>query len=616
MWVGMFALVVLIALILALPFLLDLNRYRDQYLPVLERLLQRTVTLGDVRLHLFPSLSLHVQDIRIADDPSLSDQPFLVVPDAEIIVSWKPLWERRIQVENVLIHDPQIHVIRSQSGVLNTTSIGRISTAALASSSNRKPVLEVNPLWGVLAVENLAISGGVVTFEDRQVEATSIYQLEDVNLTTEAVQWGKTATIQVEGRLSPGQVPVAFRGQVGPLDPSFEIPIIDVAGNVGQVTWSAKGALARGILDMDVQVPHLVTDQISWAVELQKPLQLSDLLTHVTLPVLPSSGESKTADIRFRGFQANLHLGNALVQVQGEGTPATFHVQGNAATLSTQDLPIIVPFVQPVVVEYPEVHATIQGKQLELSAFRGNVFQGTVEGKGLWIDSGALPILASQGTWKGFAVEQLQSVTFPSRVVMTGVGALNWDIRASMSGSSSLQWSGPATLTIGPGQLTGVDLTGMLEDALKMPGLFGATTPGATKFTKVQVKGEGRSQGWQVTQAEVQSADFVLHGRGLVGWDQQVQIQGEFFFPPKIADAIIHRFPVANVAKNGGQLQIPFVVQGTVQAPVLSLNTESLGRQIQQRVNQAIEKALRGDEKDMQELLNQGRDLLRQFFGP
>ena len=100
----------------------------------------------------------------------------------------------------------------------------------------------------------------------------------------------------------------------------------------------------------------------------------------------------------------------------------------------------------------------------------------------------------------------------------------------------------------------------------------------------------------------------------MVGWDEKVKGQGEFSFPQKIAKAVIQRFPLARVAMTGDRLTIPFVIEGTVQTPVLRLNTQSLGTQLQQRVNQALEKALQGDKQDMQELLQEGSQLLRQFF--
>ncbi|MEE9233541.1 MAG: hypothetical protein V3U07_08775, partial [Nitrospirales bacterium] len=57
--VGMVIVIGLLTLVvLLLPFLLDLNRYRDQYLPSLEQALHRKIEVQDVRLTLIPKLGV------------------------------------------------------------------------------------------------------------------------------------------------------------------------------------------------------------------------------------------------------------------------------------------------------------------------------------------------------------------------------------------------------------------------------------------------------------------------------------------------------------------------------------------------------------------------------
>ena len=121
-------LVLLVGVILMLPFLLDLNRYRDQYLPILEETLHRKVNVADVRLTLFPKLGLQLKDVQIADDPSFSAQPFIVVPSIQVAVLWKPLLQRQVQVKSVLIENPVVRVIRSAKGDLNVATMGKISS--------------------------------------------------------------------------------------------------------------------------------------------------------------------------------------------------------------------------------------------------------------------------------------------------------------------------------------------------------------------------------------------------------------------------------------------------------------------------------------------------------
>jgi len=117
--------VLLVLIVFSLPFLLDLNRYRDQYLPILEQVLHRKIEVEDVRLTLFPKLGAQLRNVVIADDPGFSSTPFLTVPSVRVAVQWRPLLQRRIQVESVLIEGPVVQVIRSKNGDLNTATIGK-----------------------------------------------------------------------------------------------------------------------------------------------------------------------------------------------------------------------------------------------------------------------------------------------------------------------------------------------------------------------------------------------------------------------------------------------------------------------------------------------------------
>jgi hypothetical protein len=71
---------------------------------------------------------------------------------------------------------------------------------------------------------------------------------------------------------------------------------------------------------------------------------------------------------------------------------------------------------------------------------------------------------------------------------------------------------------------------------------------------------------------------------------------------------------MAKVVKQEGQLVLPFVVRGTVQNPVLRLDTQSLGNQVQKKIEERLEKALQGDDQELQKLLDEGKDLLKHFF--
>ncbi len=75
---GLLVLVVLIVgVVLALPFLVDLNKYQDQYKPLIEDTLNRKVQLQDIRLTIWSRIGARVAGFAVLDDPAFSADPIV-----------------------------------------------------------------------------------------------------------------------------------------------------------------------------------------------------------------------------------------------------------------------------------------------------------------------------------------------------------------------------------------------------------------------------------------------------------------------------------------------------------------------------------------------------------
>src|SRR5580704_4110363 len=106
--------VVVIALILvavALPFLVDANRFRPLLQTKLSEALGREVTLGSLQLSIL-SGAVTANDLAIADDPAFSKSPFLRAKSLAIGVEVMPLiLSRKLNVTGITIQTPEIDLI-------------------------------------------------------------------------------------------------------------------------------------------------------------------------------------------------------------------------------------------------------------------------------------------------------------------------------------------------------------------------------------------------------------------------------------------------------------------------------------------------------------------------
>jgi AsmA protein len=84
--------------ILALPFLIDLNKYQDQYKPLIEDALNRKVQLQDIRLTIWPQIGARVGGLVVLDDPAFGSSSFTSLTSLDIGVKLIPLLSGKVEV--------------------------------------------------------------------------------------------------------------------------------------------------------------------------------------------------------------------------------------------------------------------------------------------------------------------------------------------------------------------------------------------------------------------------------------------------------------------------------------------------------------------------------------
>src|ERR1039458_5937253 len=116
--------VIVVALVLALPHLIDVNRYRGQVQAQLQQRLNRPVQLGQMSLSVLP-LRVEVNNVTIGEDPSYhSNVPFAQVGQLNIRVKLFPLLGGNVVVESLAMKQAKIELIRNAQGVWNFSTAG------------------------------------------------------------------------------------------------------------------------------------------------------------------------------------------------------------------------------------------------------------------------------------------------------------------------------------------------------------------------------------------------------------------------------------------------------------------------------------------------------------
>ena len=145
------AVAVLLLIVIALPFLINVNTFRPRLESSLTEALGREVKVGNLSLSIL-SGSVSAEDLAIADDPAFSKDPFIRAKSLKVGVEVMPLiFSKTLHITDITLDKPEIALLRSASGKWNFSSLGNKSEAAAkpapaSGGSSSTPDLSVSKL--------------------------------------------------------------------------------------------------------------------------------------------------------------------------------------------------------------------------------------------------------------------------------------------------------------------------------------------------------------------------------------------------------------------------------------------------------------------------------------
>lgn len=196
--IGIVLLVALVAVV-AIPLLVPVERYRGLIESQAEKMTGREVSIGGpIALSLFPRLALEVEDVRIANPPGAPTPEMARLERLELGVALWPLLEQRIEVEKLVLVEPQIDLIVDARGTPNWQF----------AEQAEEPETPAPEQGRALAVEiaDVAIEDGRLSYADLRTEIR--YEVEQVDLSAEFP--GLDAPASAEGELVYRGEAIAF----------------------------------------------------------------------------------------------------------------------------------------------------------------------------------------------------------------------------------------------------------------------------------------------------------------------------------------------------------------------------------------------------------------------
>jgi AsmA protein len=271
--------VAVVGIILALPFLIDLNKYQDRYKPLIEDALNRKVQLQDIQLTMWPRIGARVAGFAVLDDPAFGSSPFTSLRSLDVGVKLMPLLSGKIEVEEITLRDPVITIIKNKNGILNVSTIGRTGVA-LPTAPSRAPIPSTEgplKILALLAVDQVSIVGGTLSYRDLSSPKPAEYVLQNLELLLQSVRLGQTPRLHVSTLVQPFNLPVTLDGTFGPLKETTDIDAIHLQLTVEKTVFTITGSTVGHDAKVNVSSPAINTENFPMALPLQKPVELKSL---------------------------------------------------------------------------------------------------------------------------------------------------------------------------------------------------------------------------------------------------------------------------------------------------------------------------------------------------
>ncbi len=254
--------IVVLVIAVAIYAVLNLNgiiqKQRGLILTKASNAIGRKVDVQDIHASLGWGVIADLRGVTIADDPSFSQAPFVQAADVYARVALMPLLSRRVEVEQILLKQPVVHIIRNQRGDLNVSTIGKTSptgavvapmpsvpSATGTAPLKGAPLTQAQPpgqqpsgagALGEVSVSSLVVEDATIVYQDSgaapvtvsavnlDVENLGVSTPVDIKLSLAALGTaknvsltGKVGPLISNGSLDLAAIPLAFSAELGPL---------------------------------------------------------------------------------------------------------------------------------------------------------------------------------------------------------------------------------------------------------------------------------------------------------------------------------------------------------------------------------------------------------------
>jgi AsmA protein len=190
--------IITIAGLIALPFVIDPNDYKQEISSQVEKATGRTLTLdGDIELSVFPWIALELGPLSLSNAKGFKADNFAQVQAAEIRIKLMPLLKKQLEMDTVILDGLVLNLEKNKQGVTNWQDL---SGEAKTATPDKKPDTSTTtdagaPALAAISIAGVQLTGANILWSD--ASKSENYSLENLNLNTDPLVPGEPTAVDL-----------------------------------------------------------------------------------------------------------------------------------------------------------------------------------------------------------------------------------------------------------------------------------------------------------------------------------------------------------------------------------------------------------------------------------
>jgi len=252
---------ILFAIIIAAPFFLDPNDFKDEISETVEKSTGRKLTIsGDLELSIFPWLGVRTGKLSLGNRQGFNNGEFALIDSAQIRVELLPLLRNEVKMDSLVLNGLNLQLERHKNGKDNWSD--------LSGQPKQDSASKDTPKLAALAIGGIIIENANVRFRDAQ--AKQDISLTDLSLKTGKLELGAPMDIKLETKLAAqqpavqGALSLDTELQANPFAGTYQLNdsriYVDLKGKAlpaGKLTATLNARIAANLINQTLALSDL-----------------------------------------------------------------------------------------------------------------------------------------------------------------------------------------------------------------------------------------------------------------------------------------------------------------------------------------------------------------------